>query len=232
MYDFTFRFRGEIQCFSVSVSSVRCGTGNTSACMLSVSRVAACRGHLTQIRDDHSCDIHEDLMSQQFYGSAAFHFCPTYFDSQSAVQSFTCVSCGCCVLSWQQHCVPPSLCWVGHFQQVSMCVTNGFSPLVTVVVSVVQLQVTLGTNQPNVVPHYHRVEGYTSQVFFVFLTMAQRHLTLGLQQMWATTNVGQFCLWSCLIYFWWIVDSFSTTRALTLNPNPATNKECADCFSF
>lgn len=116
LYGCMFRLRGEVKCWSVSVASVRCGPGNTSVCMLSVSRVAACSSHLTQIRDIHSSVSHEDLMSQQCYGSAAFRFCPSYFDSQSAVQNVTCVSCGCCVLSWQQHCVPPSLCWVRRFQ--------------------------------------------------------------------------------------------------------------------
>lgn len=50
------------------------------------------------------------------------------------------------------------------------------------VASAVQVRVTLGTNQPNVVPHWQGVQCYTSQVF---LSTAQRHLTPGLHQMLA-----------------------------------------------
>lgn len=56
----------------------------------------------------------------------------TYFDSQSAVETITCVTGGCCVLSWLQCCIPASLCWVGHFQlSVHVCVANGFASLVS-----------------------------------------------------------------------------------------------------
>lgn len=83
---------------------IRCGAGNISACILSVNSVAALSDHLTQIRDHHLSVFDEDLVSQQCYGSAVFHV------QLSAVDSVTRVIGGCCALSRQQHCVPPSLC--------------------------------------------------------------------------------------------------------------------------
>lgn len=86
-----------------------------------------------------------------------------------ALERVTRVSAGCCVLS--ALCSSLIVLSVTFPVSVHMCVCNGSASLVS---AVVQLQVTLGSNQPNAVPDWLRVEAYTSQVF---LTMALRHLT-------------------------------------------------------
>lgn len=96
-----------------SASEVKSGVGlvKHQRGTLSVRSITAFSGHMTQIGHGHSSVFYEDLMSQQCDGSAALRFCPARFDSRSEVEGrHMCMSGGCCVLSWQQHRVPPSLC--------------------------------------------------------------------------------------------------------------------------
>lgn len=92
---------------------------------LPVRGITAFGGRMTQIGHGHSSVFYEDPCHNSFMVRLLFASVPHDLTVGQWWRVDACVSGGCCVLSWQQHCVPPSLCWVGHFHQVSTCVTNG-----------------------------------------------------------------------------------------------------------